>query len=117
MNQVDGIAHSILVLRDLYGLQMKIGHSFLCRRGHREGRKLVNLLLMPKQRECSSSSGDLEGMEKGREGGGGEGGGRKEVLITFLTNTPNLIICSNNLNIITQGEGETYIFLLTLISF
>lgn len=72
---------------------------------------------MPKQRECFSSSRDLEGrMEERRDGGGREGEGREEVLITFLTNIQKLIICSNSLNIIAQ-EGETYIFLLTLISF
>ena len=95
MNQKDGITHSILALQDLYCLQMKTGLSFLCRRGHKEGKKLVNLLLVPKQRECSSSSGDLEGRtEGGRERGRREGGGREEVLITFLTNTQKLIICS-----------------------
>lgn len=90
MHQKDGVTHSIRALQDLYCLQMKTGLGFLCRRGHKEGKKLVNLLLVPKQRECSSSSGDLEG----RTEGGREGGGREEVLITFLTNTQKLIICS-----------------------
>lgn len=83
MNQEDGIAHSILILQDLYCLQMKTGLSFLCRREHREGKKLVNLLLMHKQREWSSSSGDLEGKMEGRRGGGEEKreeGGKKSWL-------------------------------------
>lgn len=54
-------------------------------------------------------------MEGRREESGREGEGGEEVLITFLTNIQKLIICSNSLNIIAQGE--TYIFLLTLISF
>lgn len=42
---------------------------------------------MPNQRECFSSSRDLEGrMEERREGGGREEEEREEVLITFLTN-------------------------------
>lgn len=96
---------------------MKTGLSLICRRGHKEGRKLVNLLLVSKQRECSSSSGDLEErMKGGREGGEREGGGREEVLITFLTNTQKHHLFKS-LNIMAQGEGETYIFLLTHISF